>query len=410
MPYYSYKATDESGKIFKGFLEAGDDRGALAELDDLGYIPLKLRYADSKKNKINFQLSSFRLPTFMRRSFSREVTSFTLDLAALLKAGLPLDMALQILIDTAGSTPFRDILSDILHTVQKGHFLSDSLAKHPEAFSRFHINMVKAGEAGGVLDDVMERLGEFLETSQELIEYIKSAMIYPVFLLGVGSLSIIILLTFVIPKFSLIFADMGQAIPLPAQMLLGLSSGLKTWWWVIGISLALLTFIFRHYTRTGSGRYRLDSWKMKMPMVGSLIKKREIARFSRTLGTLVHSGVPILSALELVRDIISNQVIADALEKVHSRVKEGEKLARPLDDIGVFPPMAIQMITVGEETGKLDVMLLRVADSYEKMVRGLVKKYVGLIEPVMILGMGVVVGSIVIIMLMAIFSLNDLPF
>ena len=409
MPYYSYKATNQSGKIFKGFLEAADDEGALAELDELGYIPIQLQPAGKKTGKRDFQIASLQLPGFLKRSFSRDVTSFTQDLAALLQAGLPLDTALQILIDTCGNISFRDIISDILLTVQKGHFLSDSLAKYPKVFNRFHTNMVKAGEAGGMLDDVLERLGVFLETSQELIDYIKSAMLYPVFLLGVGSLSIIILLTFVIPKFSMIFADMGQSIPLSAQMLLGVSSVLQTWWWLIVICVVLIVFTFHHYTKTGPGRYWFDSWKLRMPFAGDLIKKKEIARFSRTLGTLVHSGVPILQSLELVRDVISNQVIANSLENVHNRVKEGEKLARPLADIGVFPPMAIQMITVGEETGKLDIMLLRVADNYEKMLRNSVKKYISMLEPVMILTMGIVVGAIVITMLMAIFSLNDMP-
>ena len=336
--------------------------------------------------------------------------AFTQDLAALLSAGLPLDRALEILIEANSNTPFGETISDILHSVQKGHYLSDALSQHPHIFNHFYTNMVKAGEAGGVLDDVLERLGSFLESSQELKDYIKSALLYPSFLLGVGTLSIVVLLTFVIPKFSLIFNDMGRSIPLATQLLLSFSTVLKNWWWLIAAVLAVIFFLFKRYTETESGRYLYDTWKLRMPVLGDLIRKIETARFSRTLGTLVHSGVPILQALELVKDIISNKVIADSLDTVHSRVKEGEKLAGPLSAVGIFPPMAIQMITVGEETGRLNVMLLRVADNYEKVVRNLIKKCITMIEPVMILSMGILIGFIVITMLMAIFSMNDLPF
>lgn len=410
MGHFTYKATDRSGTIHKGFLEAADEQGALVELDRMGYIPIRLSPAKADtKGASPWNLFQLPKPVF-HRSSSRDVTAFTQDLSALLKAGLPLDMALRILIDTGANPRFRAVIEDILQTVQKGHFVSDALARHPRLFNRFYINMVKAGEAGGILDEVLERLGDFLESSQELVDYIKSAMLYPLFLLGVGSLSIIILLTFVIPKFSVIFQDMGRAIPLAAQILLAVSNGMKSWWWLLLIITTFSLFAIRRFTASGAGRAWIDSRMLRVPLLGDLIRKREIARFSRTLGTLVRSGVPILQSLLLVKDIISNTTIADALETVHGRVKEGEKLARPLADIGVFPPMAIQMITVGEETGRLDDMLLKVAESYEKVVRGLIKKYVGLIEPVMILGMGILIGSIVITMLMAIFSMNELPF
>lgn len=410
MPNYSYKATDQSGKIFKGFLEAADDQEALSQLDELGYIPIRIESSAKKQEKKEWKPGSFSMPKLFHRVSGRATMAFTQDLAALLDAGLPLDRALEILIEASGNETFGEIIGDILLSVQKGHYLSDAMAQHPKVFTLFYTNMVKAGEAGGVLDDVLERLGIFLASSQELKDYIKSAMLYPVFLLGVGSLSILVLLTFVIPKFSLIFEDTGRSMPLATQLLLSFSEILQNWWWLIAALFALFAFAFRHYTKTGSGRYRLDTWKLRLPILGDLIRKIEIARFSRTLGTLVHSGVPILQALELVRDIISNRVIAASLDKVHSRVKEGEKLAGPLSASGVFPPMAIQMLMVGEETGRLNVMLLRVADNYEKIVRSMIKKGITMIEPVMILTMGIVIGFIVITMLMAIFSMNELPF
>lgn len=413
MPNFSYKATDPSGKIIKGVIEAADDQGVVAELDGKGYIPIRIESAGKnagKKNNRKWPDITLKLPGRFSRLSAKETTLFTQDLSALLAAGLPLDRALEILIDTSGSPKFKQIVREILFSVQKGHYLSDALLQHPKVFNRFYVNMVKAGEAGGILEDVLRRLGDFLETVQETKEYIKSALLYPAFLVGVGGLSIIVLLTFVIPRFSMIFDTMGQSIPAATQLLLTVSETMKNWWWLMAGIIIIAVIGFRQYAATESGRLRLDTIKLKIPLVSDLTKKVEIARFSRTLGTLVHSGVPILPALVLVRDIISNQVISSALEEVHNRVKEGEKLAGPLADLGLFPSLAIQMITVGEETGRLDEMLLRVADNYEKIVRNLIKRYIGMLEPVMILGMGVVIGSIVITMLMAIFRMNDLPF
>jgi len=409
MPLFTYKATNSAGKIFQGTLEAADEPAALTELDTLGYIPIVMKPAAGGKNAATPGMFLGLPAFFANRARSRNVASFTQDLATLLKAGLPIDAALKILIDT-DTSPFGDAIREILQTVQKGHYLSDALARRPELFNRFYVNMVKAGETGGVLDDVLGRLGEFLESSQELRDYVRSAMLYPLFLMGVGTLSIITLLTFVIPRFSVIFQDMGTAIPTSARLLLGVSGFLQSWWWLLLVGVIVLAAFFRLHTASTAGRTQLDRLKLRLPLLGDLIRKQEIARFSRTLGTLLHSNVPILQALELVREIISNQIIEESLESVHRRVKEGGKLARALTEIGFFPPMAIQMITVGEETGKLDQMLLRVADSYEKIVRDMVKKYVGLLEPVMILGMGVAIGGIVITMLMGIFSMNDLPF
>jgi type II secretory pathway component PulF len=297
-----------------------------------------------------------------------------------------------------------------LKNIQGGSYLSNALAKYPRVFSSFYVSMVRAGEAGGVLDDVLKRLGAFLESSQDFKDYIKSAMVYPIFLVFVGGVSIIILLTFVLPKFSVIFSDMRQAIPLSTRILLGFSAALKTYWPVILGGLGVIYFFVRRYIRTPAGSLKLDHYKLHFPIVGELVKKIEVARFARTLGTLSQSGVPILQALNLVKDIIGNQVIAVTLGNVYDRVKEGEKLSRPLGEIDMFPSLAIQMITVGEETGRLGEMLLRVAENYEKVSRDTVRRLVSFLEPAMILGMGVVVGFIVISMMMAIFSMNEMPF
>ena len=409
MTTYSYKASDSSGKIVTGVLEADEEKKVVAELQTLGLIPIRIAPAKGNGKRLGSNVSAQFLSLFNGVS-SKDVMVFTQDLATLLEAGLPVDRALSLLIESAEKERFKTMVNDILKTVQGGGYLSDALAKHPRAFTSFYVSMVRAGEAGGVLEAVLSRLGEFLESAQELKDYIKSAMVYPVFLVGVGGVSIIILLTFVIPKFSIIFSDMGQAIPLSTQFLLGISQVLQSYWWAILIVLGAGYFFIRKYLKTPAGRLKFDRKKMKFPVVGDLIKKIEVARFARTLGTLTKSGVPILQALMLVKDILENKVVSAAMENVYARVKEGDRLSKPLRDTGIFPPLAIQMITVGEETGRLDRMLLRVAESYEKMVRNTVKRLISLLEPAMILFMGLVVGFVVVSMLMAVFSMNEMPF
>ena len=409
MATYSYKAADSAGKIVTGVLEAVEEKKVASELQTRGLIPIRIALTKGNGKRLGLNVSEQLLNLFHGVS-SKDVMVFTQDLATLLEAGLPVDRALSLLIESAEKERFKMVVDDILKTVQGGGYLSDALAKHPKAFTSFYVSMVRAGEAGGVLEAVLSRLGEFLESAQELKDYIKSAMVYPIFLVGVGGVSIIILLTFVIPKFSIIFSDMGQAIPLSTQILLGISELLQSYWWAILAVLGTGYFFLRKYLKTPAGRLKFDRKKMKFPVVGDLIKKIEVARFARTLGTLTKSGVPILQALTLVKDIMGNKVISAAMENVYARVKEGDRLSKPLRDTGIFPPLAIQMITVGEETGRLDRMLLRVAESYEKMVRNTVKRLISLLEPTMILFMGLVVGFVVVSMLMAVFSMNEMPF
>jgi general secretion pathway protein F len=334
---------------------------------------------------------------------------FTEDLTALLNAGLPVDRSLTILVDATQNHVFKDIVKDILKSIESGSDLSEAMARHPKIFSKFYVNMIKAGEAGGILEDVLERLGLFLSSSQELKDYIKSAMVYPLFLLFVGGISIIILMTFVIPKFSVIFADMGSALPLSTRILLIASDIFRVYWWALIIAGIVFVFGLIQYLKTPKGQIQFDILKIKMPVIGDLIKKIEVGRITRTLGTLINSGVPILQSILLVRDIVNNKLIADSMDETYDRVKEGERLSVPLSLNHIFPPLAVHMIKVGEETGNLAEMLLKIADNYEKIVKNLVKRAISLLEPLMILMMGIVVGFIVISMLMAIFSMNDMP-
>ena len=407
MQTFTYKATDSTGKIINGTLEATETRDAVAKLQDMGYIPIRIAPANGRRWLDADLLKTLSL---LQRVSTRDVVNFTQDLSTLLGAGLPVDRALALLIDVQENEKFRGVIGDILKTVQGGSYLSDALGKHPRVFSTFYVNMVRAGEAGSVLDSVLDRLSIFLENAEELRDYIRASMVYPLFLVFVGGISIIVLLTFVVPKFSLIFSDMGQAIPTTARFLLGLSDILRNYWFILLGGLGGLYYFFRRYAQTPAGRLKMDQYKLRLPVSGDFVRKVETARFARTLGTLTNSGVPILQALKLVTGIIGNQVIARSMANVYDRVKEGERLSKPLGDMGVFPSLAIQIITVGEETGKLDEMLLRVAENYEKIVKNMVKKFVSLLEPTMILAMGLIVGFIVISMLMAIFSMNEMPF
>ena len=410
MPIFFYKATEAGGKILKGTLEAVDERAVAAKLQDMGYIPIRITPVRKESRKfLDLELSQNIFSVFNHIS-NKDIMLFTQDLSVLLEAGLPVDRALSILIEVTEKVKLKEVIQDILKSVQGGSYLSDALAKYPRVFSKFYVNMIKAGEAGGVLEAILARLSLFLETSQDLIDYIKSALIYPIFLVFVGGISIIILLTFVIPKFSIIFSDMGQTIPLSTRFLLGCSHFIRAYWWLITSGLVATYFFYRRYIRTSDGRLKIDKYKLNFPIWGELIKKIEVARFARTLGTLTKSGVPILQALKLVKDIIGNQIIVGEMGEIQERVKEGERLSKPLIDAGIFPALAIQMIIVGEETGKLDEMLLRVADNYEKVVKNMVKRFISLLEPAMILLMGLVVGFIVISMLMAVFSMNEMPF
>ncbi len=409
MPVFSYKASDMEGKIVKGFLEASDDVDVASKLDSMGFIPIRISLAGRTKGGLRTDIMEAASSVLVRIS-GKDVMLFTQDLATLLEAGLPVDRSLAILTEVTEKDKFKEIIRDILRTVQGGSYLSDALGKYPRVFSRFYVNMIRAGEAGGVLEPVLFRLGMFLETSQDLKEYIVSAMVYPLFLVLVGGVSITILLTFVIPKFSIIFSDLGAGIPMSTQVLLNFSHFIRYYWWAILGVIGLIFYSYRKYCRTPEGRFKIDKIKIRMPVVGELVKKIETARFSRTLGTLIRSGVPILQSLTLVKDIIGNQVVASRMDEIREKVQKGDRLSKPLASTGFFPSLAIQMITVGEETGKLDEMLLKVAENYEKVVRAMVKRFISFLEPAMILVMGLLVGFIVISMLMAIFSINEIPF
>jgi general secretion pathway protein F len=397
MAVFSYTATTLEGTIVTGVVEAADEKVALERLRDSGVIPLKVT---APRHSLRKSLAF--------KSSRGDLLTFTTELSALLSAGLPLDRSLNILAEISEGKEMKEVVQSILKFIREGSSFSDALQRHGRIFPRLYVNMVRAGEAGGVLDVVLDKLNEFLESTKELRDSVLSAMIYPTILGLTGGVSIIILLTFVIPKFSTIFTELGGSLPLPTQVVLTLSTALRSYWWVFLSCIIAAVVLVKLYIKSDAGSYRWDTIKLRL--LGDVVKKLETARFCRTLGTLMKSGVPFLQALNNAKDVITNRVIASSIDAVTRGVKEGKGVAGPLIEGKVFPPLALSMIKVGEETGQLETMLLRVAATYEKSLRDAVKRFIGLLEPAMILGMGLIIGFIVISMLMAIFSITDLPF
>jgi general secretion pathway protein F len=341
---------------------------------------------------------------------ARDLLALTQQLATLVEAGMPLDRALSILEELAPNPRVKAVVADLLHSVRGGTSLSDALAKHhPRPFSRLYINMVRAGEKGGVLEATLRRLAEFQEARQAFTEAIVSALIYPVVISTVGAGAIVFLMTFVIPRFATIFADMGQAIPLPTQILLSTSLVLQSYWWVGALVLVGAILGWRLWTGTADGRLQWDRLLLRLPLVGALLTRVETARFARTLGTMLRSGVPVLGALAVVGDIMTNQIIGRAVHRVSDSVKRGGTVAAAMQEHTPFPALAIHMVRVGEETGRLEDMLLKTAETVEGDVRSELRRLIGLLEPAIILAMGVVVAFIVVAMLLAIFSINEIP-
>jgi general secretion pathway protein F len=396
VPIFSYRATTPDGTIVEGVIEAADKATAIDRLKNSGIIPLKISTSSERTGK-----------KFTLRSSKTDMLTFTTEVSALLGAGLPIDRSLNMLAEISESKEMKSVIHSILKSIREGSSFSDALQKHPKVFSKLYVNMIRAGEVGGVLDVVLDKLNEFLESTKELKEQVFSAMIYPVILLITGGFSIIMLLVYVLPKFSTIFAEMGTSLPLPTQALIKFSNIMQSYWWIILLSTITGWLAFRNYIRSEAGRYRWDALKLKL--MGDVIRKLETARFTRTLGTLLRSGVPLLQALRNSKDIINNQIIASTIDTVVKGAKEGKGIAEPLSRANVFPPLALSMIKVGEETGQLDTMLLKVAETYEKSLRTAMKRFIGFLEPALILGMGLIIGFIVLSMLMGIFSMTDMP-
>jgi general secretion pathway protein F len=402
VPTFTYRAADRQGQTIDGVMEAPDMRGVVERLQRDAYFPIRIAPQDERRSPLGFSWPR-------RGRVSRaDVLTFTHQLATLVEAGLPLDRALVILEDLAANARLRAIVTDLLKSIRSGSSLAEAMAKHqPRPFSRLAVNMVRAGEKGGVLEATLKRLAELLEETQEFKEALVSALIYPILLTTVGAAAVIFLLTFVIPRFVDIFKDLGQSLPLPTQILLAVSGGVQQFWWLIAVAALSAVLAIRMMLGSESGRWQWDRLVLQLPLLGELVLKTETARFARVLGTLLKSGVPVLTALGVVRELAGNQVLGRAIERVSDGVRRGAGVSGPLGATQSFPPMAAHMLRVGEETGRLEEMLLKLASDFEAEVRRLVKRLMGLLEPGIILIMGLVVGFIVVALLMAIFSITE---
>jgi general secretion pathway protein F len=402
MPVFTYRAADRRGQTIDGVMEAVDARAVVERLRKEAYFPIKVLAQGERAPLFSLGGGS--------RVRQRDLLALTQMLATLFEAGLPLDRALSILEELAPSPRVKSIVTDLLHSVRGGSSLSEALAKHhPRPFSRLYINMVRAGEKGGVLEVSLRRLAEFLEARAAFNEAVVSALAYPLVITTVGAAAIVFLMTFVIPRFATIFNDLGQTIPLPTQILMTVSAAMTSYWWV-GATLAMAGVLaWRIWTGTPQGRASWDQFILRLPIAGALALKVETARFARTLGTMLKSGVPVLGAMAVVGDMMSNQAVGGAVGRLAEGVKRGGTIASGMQEHTAFPSLAVHMVRVGEETGRLEEMLLKVADTFETDVRSELKRVLGLLEPAIILGMGVLVAFIVVAMLLAIFSINEIP-
>ena len=403
MPVFTYRASDRAGRTVDGTMEAYDANAVVERLHREEFYPLRVEPAREEGRLGGRLFGASGVP-------AQDILAFTQQLATLVEAGLPLERALVVLGDVAANRRLRQIVQEVTQSVRAGSTLADALARHhPRPFSRLYVNTVRAGERGGVLELALRRLAEHLEATRELREAIVSALIYPALLLVVGAGAVVFLLTFVLPRFAVILADLGQTLPLPTRLLLGASDAFVTYWWAIAAVLLVLTLAWQAVVRSDGGRLWMDGTFLALPIAGEVFRKVEVGRAVRTLGTLLSSGVPLLGALDVAREGAGNLLVANALAAVHGGVKRGEGLARPMAATGVFPPLVVHMVRVGEETGRLDEMLGRVAGAYEREVRVAVRRLVATLEPAIIVVLGAVVPAIVLAILLAILSVNELP-
>ena len=398
---FHYRAIAANGKVRSGVITAEDTKSVARQLVRQGLTPVYVGFEDKKTGGLRVKLPSF---SSNRR---RDVLFFTQELSTLLNSGVPLDRALSITSELTTRPEFRGIVLDILRTIKGGKSLADSLAIHTGYFSDLFINMVRAGEASGSLGQIFERLSEFERSRDELRSYIISSMIYPGLLAVVGAGSVFLILNFVVPRFATIFDDGHMKIPLPTLIMLQASKVVQQWWWVVAIALIGTVGSFRFYIRTAAGRDRWDGARLRLPVIGEALRKAETSRFARAMATLVGNTVPLVQSLHISAGILFNTRMSKSLRDVAQGVKRGEGIAGPLARTKMFPPLAAHLLTVGEETGKLDLMFARMATIYEEETRAAIKRFTSIFEPLVILVMAVVVGGLILSMLIAITSIND---
>ena len=425
---YAYKAVTQEGKVHEGTQKGESEESVAVKLQGQGLIPLHILPASQglgkERNRKTFRIDGQRTGTSTGQSFwqrlshtslrfqskasNKDLILFAEHLSIMLHSGITLNKSLALLTELTENKNFSRVIQDVHSQIREGSALWQSLGRYPKIFPVVFVNMVKSGEAGGVLDVVLERVAAYLGSVQELKEYLLSAMIYPA-ILGLTALgSIAVMLTVVIPRFAEIFSGMGVSLPLSTQVMLSGGTFLQQNWWLILLVLAGGLIGLRGFLKSSTGRRKWDKFKLTLPFLGSIFQKIEIARFSKTLGTLLRSGVSILAAMNIVRGVVVNSVLQEALEEVYQDLKQGRMLSVSLENRKVFPTLAVSMLSVGEEAGNLAEMLEKVGDMYDKDLKSAIKSFTSVFEPAVILVMGLIVGAMVVSMLMAIFSVNQI--
>ena len=396
MPVFEYTAKNATtGQILKGTHDAPSRDDVIGHLRKNRLLLVSLREAPKE---IKFSLPGGGIGT-------RDVVIFTRQFATMINSGLPLVQSLNILSAQTENPKLKDVTKGVVHDVEAGNTLADALSKHPTAFPQLYVNMVAAGEAGGILDTILLRLATFLEKNDKLIRKVKSAMIYPAVIFTVALGAVAVLLIFVIPVFRSMFESVHMELPLPTRIVIGLSDFLRGYWWLVAGIIGGGTFVFRKFNQTPAGRRKVDGALLAMPVLGDVLRKSAVSRFTRTLGTLVSSGVSILDGLEITAKTAGNTIIHDAIMQSRASIAGGDTIAAPLEKSGVFPPMVISMNAVGEQTGGLDEMLSKIADFYDDEVDVAVSGLLSLLEPIMILFLGVIVGGMIVAMYLPIFGM-----
>ncbi|HXH10453.1 MAG TPA: type II secretion system inner membrane protein GspF [Alphaproteobacteria bacterium] len=404
MPVYEYRALNASGRTIKGIVDADSSRAARLKLRRNGIFPIELREeVEARSEKRDFDV--LRL---LRRIRLQETAVMVRQLSTLLSAGLPLVESLTAVIEQVPNPSLKKVVTQVRERVNEGSSLADAFAQHPRIFSALFVNMTRAGERSGTLEIVLERLADFTEKQVAFRHKIAAAMVYPILMTFVGIGVLGFLLGYVIPTVTQIFEDLEQTLPLPTLLLMSASDTLRRFWWVGVVTVALILLAVDRYGRTTAGRLMLDRLKLKAPIFGQLTLKIAIARFARTLAILLKSGVPVLTSLDIVKNVVNNRVLQQVIEEARDNIREGQDIAPPLRRSQLFPPLVTHMIAVGEKSGKLEDMLLRVADTFESEVETSVQGLTSLIEPLMILVMGSVVGFIALSILLPIFQINQL--
>ncbi len=408
MPVYEFTALDEKGKSTSGIINAEGSLAARQKLQKQGSYPVSITEIDDTQDKDKKSFQTFNVSTAFNRVKPAEVAMMTRQLATLVGAGFPLVAAIDTLIPQTKSQTFIRVIARLKDSIVEGQSFAQALSLYPAAFSPLYINMVRAGETSGTLEIVLDRLADITEKQQTLKTRIRTALAYPILMSIVGVLVLFLLLAFIVPSITSIFTDMNQALPLPTILLINISELFKSYWWVLFLLFALILLGLKKFRRTVKGAYLFDKVLLKTPMMGNLLIKLAVARFSRTLGSLLENGVSLLPALEIVKNIAGNILISDIIEESAKEVGKGQGLSVSLARGNIFPQLAVQMIQVGEQSGDLEAMLIKVADIFENEVESSVMSLTSLLEPIMILVMGVVVGFIVLSICLPIFEMNQL--